>query len=98
MSARSRFDHWFTAKIEGHGLVKLAWWACGDRGALWLWRPACWARGYHVPHHCDVRFENCVWCWKPLWSRRYGPNPFADPWVDRAPLRRQRAARSGAAR
>lgn len=94
MIARDRFDRWFTAKIEGYGPVKRAWWWCGEHGQLlWLWRPACRLRGYHVPHHCDLRFENCVWRWKPLWSRsRDGePNPFVNPVVDRAPLRRSKA-------
>jgi hypothetical protein len=56
----------------------------------------CWIRGYHVPHHTDVHFENCVYCWKPLWSR--GRNGGTNPYrrigggldvVDRAALTRR---------
>jgi len=43
----------------------------------YMWRPWCWLRGYHVPHHCDVYFECCVLCTALIWSKgRDGtPNP-----------------------
>ena len=45
--------------------------------AEYMWRPWCWARGYHQPHHCDVYYEMCTWCLMTLWSRRRdgAPNP-----------------------
>ena len=62
------------------------WWWCSDVGWSRLWRPLCWARGYHVPHHCDVYFERCAVCDRLLWSKRRDgmPNPFLNPTVDRA--------------
>lgn len=61
-------------------LLHRIWWETSDRGdTLWaMWRPVCWVRGYHVPHHCDVYFELCTWCGKRLWSRsKYGgKNPY----------------------
>ena len=44
-------------------------WFCAWIGDF-MWRPWCWARGYHRPHHCDVHFEICVWCRAVIWSRR----------------------------
>lgn len=90
MSLRSRFDRWYRRKLNGGNRIHAVWWHCTDRGYAWLWRPACWLRGYHVPHHCDVHFENCSYCWKRLWSRGRdgGLNPFIRPMTDRAPLRK----------
>lgn len=93
-SLRARFGDWLTAATSHGGRLHRLWWKSSDRSmlALHMWRPVCWLRGYHVPHHVDVYFENCVTCWKPLWSRsRHGmPNPYVNPVVDRAPLRRLR--------
>lgn len=36
----------------------------------WAWRPYCWIRGWHEPHHMDMHHEHCLWCTKRLWSRR----------------------------
>jgi hypothetical protein len=69
--------------------VHRLWWHCTDKdwlGVAWkAWRPYCWVRGYHLPHHMDVYFEHCVVCCKPLWSRKChgGPNPIAR--VERLP-------------
>lgn len=100
MSARSRFDRWYRDALNGNGRVHHWWWVCSDRGYAHLWRPACWLRGYHVPHHTDVHFEMCSYCGKSLWSRTRdrGLNPFIRPLADRAPLRRRRAAGTGAER
>lgn len=71
------------------GIIRHAiWWWCSDIGWSAAWRPACWIRRYHTPHHCDAYFEMCITCGKPLWSRsRNGsPNPYRG--TGRAPLRR----------
>lgn len=54
------------------------WWHFADVGWAAAWRPICWWRGYHIPHHCDVYFEMCIICAKLLWSKtQHGmPNPF----------------------
>ena len=63
----------------------------------YAWRPWCWVRGYHQPHHCDVYYEVCTWCLVTLWSRKRdgSPNPLLG--VDRAPAgwRRLRQAAGG---
>lgn len=68
------------------------WWWFTDVGWSQAWRPLCWVRGYHVPHHCDVYFEKCVVCATLLWSRKRdgSPNPFIRPVVDRVPVGRRR--------
>lgn len=35
-----------------------------------LWRPYCWIRGYHDPHHCDAWFETCNTCELVVWTQR----------------------------
>ena len=62
----------------------------------YMWQPFCWARGYHVPHHCDFYFEMCVWCRKCLWSKRRNgsPNPLLG--VDRSPIGWRQLARRAA--
>ena len=82
---------WITRGLEpGHWLHRI-WWHFSDYGEMRLWRPVCWIRGYHVPHHTDVHFENCYLCWKPLWSRSRdgGTNPYWRPAVDQAALTRR---------
>lgn len=65
------------------------WCRCSDRSdLLWrAWRPYCWARGYHEPHHCDVYFEFCVVCSVGLWCARSMTDPRPNPLrgVDRVP-------------
>lgn len=57
--------------------VHTLWWHCSDKGLWWLWRPWCWVRRYHVPHHCDAHFELCTMCGATLWLRSDGiPNPY----------------------
>jgi hypothetical protein len=69
-------------------LAHAVWWTFSDLGWSPAWRPYCWARRYHSPHHCDVHFEMCTVCGISLWSRsRDGsPNPYRG--ADRAPIRR----------
>lgn len=87
------------------GFWRRAWMWTQDGAPCWfiayvgdfMWRPWCWGRGWHQPHHCDAYFEICVLCRKALWSRsRSGSgNPFIG--IERAPaswrrMRRQEAA------
>jgi hypothetical protein len=59
------------------------WFWSHDSAPIWfaayvtpyLWRPLCWARGWHEPHHCDVYFELCVLCSTSLWSRKRNGSP-----------------------
>lgn len=69
-------------------LVHCVWWTFSDLGWSVAWRPYCWVRRCHTPHHCDAYYEQCTVCAKLLWSRsRHGsPNPYRG--VDRAPLRK----------
>lgn len=79
--------------MMGDGFWRRAWIWSQDGAPIWfcawigeyMWRPWCWARGWHQPHHCDAHFEMCVLCRKSLWGRsRCGtPNPFIG--VDRVP-------------
>lgn len=89
MKARERLGDALTRSVSRRGRLHHLWWVTTDRGWIKVWRPLCWLRGYHVPHHTDVHFECCVTCWKHLWGRRSGvPNPYRH--LDRAPLRRPR--------
>jgi hypothetical protein len=96
---RSRFDRRLTAALTSQGRVHHIWWLCTDRTyRLWhAWRVVCWLVGYHRPHHMDAYWEMCWVCGKSLWSRKRdgSPNPFVNPVVDRAPLRRRRPVRGG---
>lgn len=80
----------FAGVMTRSSIAACIWWWCSDVGLSVLWRPYCWARRHHSPHHMDVYFEMCFLCGKPLWSRRRNghPNPYRD--TDRAPLRRLR--------
>jgi hypothetical protein len=80
----------FAGVMASSSIASCLWWWCSDVGLSILWRPYCWTRRHHTPHHCDAYFEQCVLCAKPLWSRRRNgyPNPYRN--TDRAPLRRLR--------
>jgi hypothetical protein len=77
----------FRGLMTPGSLVHAIWWTFSDLGWSMAWRPYCWGRRFHSPHHCDVYFEMCTVCGKSLWSRsRHGsPNPYRG--VDRVPLR-----------
>lgn len=79
---RTTFRGLMTRDSIGHAI----WWTFSDVGWSAVWRPYCWVRRFHSPHHCDVYFEMCTVCGRRLWSRsRHGmPNPYRK--VDRVPL------------
>lgn len=80
----------FAGVMTRSSIASCIWWWCSDVGLSVLWRPYCWVHLHHRPHHCDVYFEMCTICAKPLWSRRRNgyPNPLKG--ADCAPLRRLR--------
>lgn len=80
----------FRGLMTSDSLVHAVWWTFSDIGWSPAWRPYCWGRRFHSPHHCDVYFEMCTVCGLTLWSRSRdgGTNPYRG--TDRVPLRPRR--------
>jgi hypothetical protein len=78
----------FSGLMTSGSLVHAVWWTFSDLGWSPAWRPYCWGRRYHSPHHCDVYFEMCTVCGITLWSRNRdgGTNPYRG--IDRVGLRK----------